>query len=63
MPSGLSPWTRRSLRPTRSTGFLLWSKKEILTHAEADDLRDAFNVIMLVRVRHHANVLSQGGDS
>jgi CBS domain-containing protein len=36
-------------------------EKEILTPAEADDLRDAFNVIMLVRVRHHVNVLSQGG--
>jgi len=36
-------------------------EKEILTPAEADDLRDAFNVIMLVRVRHHANVLRQGG--
>jgi CBS domain-containing protein len=35
--------------------------KEGLTRAEADDLRDAFNVIMLVRVRHHVNVVSQGG--
>lgn len=32
----------------------------ILTEAEADDLRDAFNVIMLVRVRHHASVIHQG---
>jgi CBS domain-containing protein len=36
-------------------------EKETLTPAEADDLRDAFNVIMLVRVRHHVNVLRQGG--
>jgi len=35
--------------------------KEGLTSAQADDLRDAFNVIMLVRVRHHVNVLSRGG--
>ena len=36
-------------------------EKESLTPAEADDLRDAFNVIMLIRVRHHVNVLRQGG--
>jgi len=36
-------------------------EKEILTPDEADDLRDAFNVIMLVRVRHHVHVLRQGG--
>jgi CBS domain-containing protein len=36
-------------------------EKETLTPSEADDLRDAFNVIMLVRVRHHVNVLSRGG--
>ena len=36
-------------------------EKEIFTPAEGDDLKDAFNVIMLVRVRHHLNVLSQGG--
>jgi len=36
-------------------------EKESLTPAEADDLRDAFNVIMLTRVRHHVNVLRQGG--
>jgi CBS domain-containing protein len=35
--------------------------KESLTPAEADDLRDAFNVMMLVRVRHHIRLLSQGG--
>jgi len=35
--------------------------KEVLTQAEADDLRDAFNVIMLIRVRHHLNVLRQAG--
>jgi CBS domain-containing protein len=35
--------------------------KESLTPAEADDLGDAFNVIMLIRVRHHVNVLRQGG--
>ncbi len=36
-------------------------EKESLTSTEADDLRDAFNVIMLTRVRHHVHVLSQGG--
>jgi CBS domain-containing protein len=36
-------------------------EKESLTPAEADDLRDAFNVIMLTRVRHHVNILRQGG--
>ncbi len=36
-------------------------EKESLTSGEADDLRDAFNVIMLARVRHHVHVLSQGG--
>jgi len=36
-------------------------EKETLTTAEADDLRDAFNVIMLTRVRHHVDVLRQGG--
>jgi CBS domain-containing protein len=36
-------------------------EKESLTPAEADDLRDAFNVIMLIRVRHHVNILRQGG--
>ena len=36
-------------------------EKESLTPAEAGDLRDAFNVIMLIRVRHHVNVLRQGG--
>ncbi len=35
--------------------------KESLTSAEADDLRDAFNIIMLARVRHHFHLLSQGG--
>jgi CBS domain-containing protein len=37
-------------------------EKESLTPAEADDLRDAFNVIMLIRVRHHVHVLRQGAD-
>jgi CBS domain-containing protein len=36
-------------------------EKESLTPAEAGDLRDAFNVIMLIRVRHHVNVLRRGG--
>ena len=36
-------------------------EKKSLTLAEADDLRDAFNVIMLIRVRHHVNALRQGG--
>jgi CBS domain-containing protein len=34
----------------------------ILSQAEADDLRDAFNVIMLARVRHHVNVINRGGE-
>ena len=33
-------------------------EKGVLTHGEADDLRDAFNVIMLIRVRHHVNVIA-----
>jgi len=37
-------------------------EKGILPQGEADDLRDAFNVIMLVRVRHHVDVISQGGE-
>jgi CBS domain-containing protein len=37
-------------------------EKESLTPPEADDLRDAFNVVMLTRVRHHVNILRQGGD-
>jgi CBS domain-containing protein len=37
-------------------------ERESLTPAEADDLRDAFNVIMLTRVRHHVNILRRGGD-
>ena len=37
-------------------------EKGILTQGEADDLRDAFNVIMLVRVRHHVDVISRGGE-
>jgi CBS domain-containing protein len=32
----------------------------VLSQGEADDLRDAFNVIMLVRVRHHVTVIHQG---
>lgn len=36
-------------------------EKESLTPAEADNLRDAFNVIMLIRVRHHVNMVRQGG--
>ena len=35
-------------------------EKGVLPQSEADDLRDAFNVIMLVRIRHHINVMSQG---
>ena len=31
-----------------------------MTTAEAEDLRDAFNVIMLVRVRHHVRLIQQG---
>ena len=32
----------------------------VLSQGDGDDLRDAFNVIMLVRVRHHVNVIHQG---
>ena len=37
-------------------------EKGVLPQSEADDLRDAFNVIMLVRIRHHISVISQGGE-
>jgi CBS domain-containing protein len=37
-------------------------ERGILPQGEADDLRDAFNVIMLVRVRHHVDVISRGGE-
>lgn len=36
--------------------------KDLLSQGDADDLRDAFNVIMLVRVRHHLNVINRGGE-
>jgi CBS domain-containing protein len=35
-------------------------EKGILSHGEADDLRDAFNVIMLLRIRHHVSVINRG---
>ena len=37
-------------------------ERGILTQGEVDDLRDAFNVIMLVRVRHHVDVINRGGE-
>jgi CBS domain-containing protein len=37
-------------------------EKEVFSQAEADDLRDAFNVIMLVRIRHHVSMISRGGE-
>jgi len=37
-------------------------EKGVLSQTEADDLRDAFNVLMLVRVRHHVSVINRGGD-
>jgi CBS domain-containing protein len=37
-------------------------EKGVLSQAEADDLRDAFNVIMLVRIRHHVSVINRGGE-
>ena len=37
-------------------------EKGVLTHGDADDLRDAFNVIMLVRIRHHVSVIARGGE-
>jgi CBS domain-containing protein len=37
-------------------------EKDILPASEADDLRDAFNVIMLVRVRRHVSILQAGGE-
>jgi CBS domain-containing protein len=36
--------------------------KGLLPPGEADDLRDAFNVIMLVRVRRHVSILQAGGE-
>lgn len=36
------------------------AKKSILTQTEADDLSDAFNVIVLARVRRHLEVIRQG---
>ena len=38
------------------------AEKGILSQGEADDLRDAFNVIMLVRVRRHVSILNAGGE-
>jgi CBS domain-containing protein len=38
------------------------AEKGTLSQAEADDLRDAFNVIMLVRIRHHVSVINRGGE-
>ncbi len=35
-------------------------EKGILSRAEADDLNEAFNAIMLVRVRHHVELIDQG---
>ena len=35
-------------------------EKGVLSQGEADDLRDAFNVIMLVRIRHHVSLMSRG---
>jgi len=35
-------------------------EKEVFSQAEADDLRDAFNVIMLVRIRHHVSMIKPG---
>jgi CBS domain-containing protein len=32
----------------------------LLTQKDADNLLDAFNVIMLLRVRHHVNLMNQG---
>jgi CBS domain-containing protein len=34
----------------------------LLSQAEADNLRDAFNVLMLLRVRHHVNMINNGKD-
>ena len=36
------------------------AEKGILSQTEADNLKDAFNVIMLVRVRHHVGLINQG---
>jgi CBS domain-containing protein len=38
------------------------AEKGVLSQAEADDLKDAFNVVMLIRVRHHVEVISRGGE-
>ncbi len=37
-------------------------EKGFLPQGEADDLRDAFNVIMLVRIRHHVGAINRGGE-
>jgi CBS domain-containing protein len=34
----------------------------LFSQGDADDLRDAFNVIMLVRVRRHVSILNAGGE-
>jgi CBS domain-containing protein len=36
-------------------------ERGVYSQGEADDLRDAFNVIMLVRIRHHVSVINRGG--
>jgi CBS domain-containing protein len=36
--------------------------RDLLSQAEADDLRDAFNVIMLVRIRHHVSTINRMGE-
>jgi CBS domain-containing protein len=37
-------------------------EKGVLSQGEADDLRDAFNVIMLIRIRHHVSAIARGGE-
>ncbi|MGC1401504.1 MAG: putative nucleotidyltransferase substrate binding domain-containing protein, partial [Thermodesulfobacteriota bacterium] len=34
--------------------------REVISGEEADDLRDSFNVIMLIRIRHQVNQIHQG---
>jgi CBS domain-containing protein len=39
--------------------ILALAEKRVLTQRESEDLHDAFNVIMLMRVRHHVNMMNR----
>jgi CBS domain-containing protein len=38
------------------------AERDLFSQAEADDLRDAFNVIMLVRIHHHVRAINRRGE-